>query len=150
MEKMGFSKAAYKEGMVEWLKQQDFNQILTLTFNGNASVEYAYGALKRWHARIDRVMLGRYWLDVPVEQRLFSVFFMENDNGTRHWHGMARSNSTMDFADSALRAWKKYVPYGSAHVDFYDRNGNWAKYIVKRLDRFDMRQEFVLSTQFMK
>lgn len=150
MEHTAFNTTAYKENMAGWLQQQRFNFIVTLTFNGNASAEHAYGTLKRWHARMDRAMLGRYWLDAPAEQRLFSVFFMENDNGTRHWHGLARSNSIVGFADSALKAWKKYVPYGSAHIDLYDQNGNWAHYIVKRLDRNDMRQEFVISTQFMK
>lgn len=145
-----FSKIAYKENMVEWLKQQNFSHIATLTFNGGASTEHAYATLKRWHARMDRLMLGRHWLDAPVERRLFSVFFMENDNGTRHWHGMARSGDIAGFADNALKAWKKYVPYGGTHVDLYDRSGNWANYIVKRLDHFDMRQEFVLSTQFIK
>lgn len=139
----------YRASMADWLNENCFNRIVTLTFNRAASVEHAYCALKQWHARVDRSFLGNKWQKKSPDRRMFSIFFMENDNATRHWHGLVRSIGDEHFDEYAHSHWKEIVPYGGSHVDGYRADGKWTHYIMKRLGHDEMMKEFVLSTQFI-
>ena len=74
------SKMSYRRGIVELISSREagFELAVTLNFNRTRSFISAKGKLGEWAQRVDNFYLGRQWMNVPSDRRLFFIAFCEN------------------------------------------------------------------------
>ncbi len=127
---------------------------MTLNFNRDTDYTAARKALKAWHARVDKALLGGSWSRKARNERTFFIACVEHLDSNIHWHVMLRLGEGADtkrFDAVAEQCWEKLVKSGSlelAHLATDLENVKRARYTVKDLWQQKAIELFVLITEF--
>ncbi len=144
----------YRQGMNELLRDMEADYFVTANFNRDTSYEAARKALKGWHARVDKVLLGGSWSRKARAERTQFVAFVEHLESNLHWHLLLRLGEGADeqrFEQVAEGCWLRLVKSGSLDVEKIDTSADRARvanYVTKDLWRREARDGFVLSGEF--
>jgi len=150
----------YRKGMVELLNQQDFDFFVTLNLNQpNTNIKSGNEKLKKFHAYLDRALLGKYWHRKPYDDRTLFLAFPEHIESNLHYHLMVKlmDGKKMDFIVEAPKAWEKVMPSGSIEIgnreDDLTLNSDvdrikTAWYATKNIWNDNCRENFIISSQF--
>lgn len=98
-----------------WIPQMPLTHFVTFNFNDGRTIESAIRAIKKWHAGVDRVLLGKHFNKYPLEQRTFFLAFFEHMDTNLHAHALVCCPYD-DFNAIAKQTWDKIVPSGSLHI----------------------------------
>ncbi len=143
-----------RKAMNEMVRDMDAEYFVTLNFNRDTNYEAARNALKAWHARVDKALLGGSWRRKARNERTFFIACVEHLDSNIHWHVMLRlgeSADTQRFEAVAEQCWEKLVKSGSLklrHLATDLENVKRAHYTVKDLWQQKAIEHFVLSTEF--
>lgn len=139
--------AAFAEGLQP-------THFVTANFNRDISYEGARQALKAWHARVDRKLLGPKWLEKPFDVRTEFLATVEHMASNPHWHLLVRPAGHaggMTFEDVGGQVWQALQPAGSLDVrpllTLHDMH-RVSTYCVKDLVKSENYERFVLSREF--
>ena len=135
----------YRTGMVDFLKKQDFRNFTTLAFNRDISTAGARAYLGKLHARLDRAALGCSWSKKRIDERMFSISFIENPETNLHFHMLWRSPcfETM-LIDKMPGFWEKLVPAGNVDTQPISNIDPLTFYCTKQL----RQDSYILSSEF--
>ncbi len=141
-----------QKGLVELLVEFDSDWFVTLTFNRTG---YSYAAakvqLERFHARLDRLQLGKHWSQSTERTEFIAV--PEIRNGTLHYHLFLKlatdPRNGFDWEGSAPGLWKKIVPAGTVNIQPIGDKRRRAEYVTKDAWRCASIEHFVLSSEFI-
>lgn len=113
-----------------WAVEKEADYFITAAFNrqnsktvSTPSPSTARYHLKRWHARIDKKLLGKHWATADIDDRLFFVAFIEKLDSNPHWHmavKLADPSRAMVFEAKAAECWEKIIPSGELDVQKND------------------------------
>lgn len=162
-------KNEYTRNMKNLVSQLDGNYFVTLTFNpsktlpsstsrgnyNNWSVDKAVDALKHWHARLDRKLLGPDWRkSTKNEMRSEFIAFVEHPNSNIHWHLILKLHSPNEnvFLTEAEAIWEKLVPSGTVDIKpirTSEDNLDFSGYCSKASRPYDPASHIVFSRNFM-
>ncbi len=135
----------------DWLDSFQFNYFVTAVFNCQTSEQSAKSALKKWHSRVDRQLLGPKWSCKATSERTFFVAFEEHPDSNRHYHLMLHSNQPTTFEEVAETTWLKIVPSGALDVQPLATNADKMRttaYATKGLWQKQSLNNFIVSTEF--
>ncbi len=99
-----------KKAMNEMVRDMDAEYFVTLNFNRDTNYEAARKALRAWHARVDKALLGGSWSRKARNERTFFIACVEHLDSNIHWHVMLRlgeSTTTQRFEAVAEQCWEK-------------------------------------------
>ncbi len=139
----------------QWILDHGADLFVTANFNRDTNSEAARRNLKRWHARIDRALLGASWAKKAINQRTFFVAFVENTDSNLHYHMLLKLSDPQAkarFLDIAESAWLGLVKSGSLDIKPIETRNDLARtaaYATKQLYRSDRLEQFILSTEFI-
>ena len=140
-----------RKAMNEMVRDMDADYFVTLNFNRDTNYEAARKALKAWHARVDKALLGGSWSRKVRNERTFFIACVEHLESNIHWHVMLRLGEGADtqrFEAVAEQRWEKLVKSGSLKMWHLVTDLDEARYTVKDLWRQKAIELFVLSTEF--
>jgi hypothetical protein len=83
---VGINRERWKRAMVEHFRDIKFTHALTLAWNCSRSLETAKKDLKKFHAMVDRKLLGRTFNQRPKTGRTTAVFVFEGVGPGGHLH----------------------------------------------------------------
>jgi hypothetical protein len=144
----------YRLAMSRMLQDMDAGYFVTANFNRCTNITAARNALKAWHARMDKALLGGSWSRKCDAERTFFIGFAEHFDSNLHWHLMLRLGDKADrrvFEQKAATCWDKLVTSGCMDVkkiDTCDDTRRIANYVTKDLWHDEARNGFVVSTEF--
>ena len=165
---MYINKNEYAKEMKTWLYQFEGNYFVTLAFNpskklpnnttkgnyNNWSIDKAVDALKHWHARLDRKLLGPDWgKELKKELRTQFIAFVEHPDSNIHWHLILKLNSPKAnmFLEEADAIWEKLVPSGTIDIKpirTAKDNLDFSGYCSKASRSYDPANHIVFSSNF--
>lgn len=138
-----------------WFLRQNFTHVITLAFNRQTTLNGGRVSLKRFHARLDRALLGSRYFKRPQIERSFFYACPEHIASNLHYNLLLRVNAdqvskTTDIVDDL---WSKVVKSGSTDVqlvcDAYDY-GRWVGYLTKEQAYSAISHEnAILSNEFL-
>ena len=136
---------AYRHAFEDLVASQRPEWAITSIFNGPTSLASGQKALRGFHARLDRALLGRNWQRQPAEQRSFCIWQPEHIASNLHYHGCMRipQGKEEKFLTIAQGIWKKLVPSGAMDINPITDISGWAHYITK-----EAVEGFIISTEF--
>lgn len=143
-----------KAGVVELLRNFDADYFVTLNANGAKTYEGMRTALKGWHARVDKRLLGHSWSRKAAEQRTQFIACVEHMNSNIHWHVLLKLGAGADatrFEAVAEGCWRQLIDSGSACVQQLTTAADverTARYVTKELWQQKAYEGFVLSGEF--
>lgn len=146
-----FDKKRLTQSMGEWLQDHGFTHFVTLAFNRMETIDSARKNLNKFHAKLDRKILGKNYYKKPKDQRTFFVAFIEHMNSNFHYHLLLKTPnqyiSRLEFhLDSS---WQKVVNSGSSNVQaIYDHRG-CTSYCLKEQSNLKHFNNFILSHEFL-
>lgn len=141
--------------MASFIKQLNPTHFITANFNRDTNWQAARQCLKRWHARIDRKLLGKHWSTRGRTARTLFISFGERPDTNLHWHMLLRLGSGADrakFEAIAGEEWQQLVSSGSMKVDALQDFLSVEKtstYATKDLWRNGHIENFIISTEFI-
>lgn len=128
---------------------------VTANFNRDVSYNGAREALRSWHLRLDRRLLGPKWQKKPAENRTQFIAYVEHLSSNLHWHLLVRPPghvSQTEFSAAAKDAWGCLVEGGSLDIQIARSKADREKvasYCTKDLWIRENYEKFVLSTEFL-
>jgi hypothetical protein len=143
-----------KQAVRDMLLEMDAEYFVTANFNGDRNYAAARNALKAWHARIDRKLLGGKWSKKARHERTQYAAFVEHVDSNIHWHLLLKLGDGVDagrFEAVAADCWQQLVKSGELDVKKLNTAGDrmrTANYVVKDLWRHEAIERFVLSDEF--
>ena len=141
--------------MVDFLSaNSEYAFFITANFNRDTNYTAARKAIKGWHARIDKKLLGGRWSKKPNNERTQFVAFVEHEDSNLHLHLMVRlgdGTRPWKFQLMASECWRKLI--GSGTMDVRKINSptdreRIANYITKELPQNRAIEHFILSNEF--
>tara|TARA_B100000989_G_C19447988_1_gene430417 strand:- start:425 stop:955 length:531 start_codon:yes stop_codon:yes gene_type:complete len=99
----------------DWLLTIPFTHFITFNFNRQATHKSATNALRKWHAGIDRRMLGRHFNKLDASNRTFFWAFFEHAETNLHAHALVICHKA-EFNDLAQAVWKCVIPSGTLDI----------------------------------
>jgi hypothetical protein len=76
-----------------WLLEQNFTHVVTLAFNRPTTLNGGRVSLNRFHAKLDRLLLGPRWYKKPQHERSFFHAYPENISSNLHYNMPLRVNA---------------------------------------------------------
>ena len=136
----------YRDGFIELIELQDFKYFTTLVFNRDITEHGARHYLRQLHARLDRMTLGPDWAKKdPINERLFSISFIENQLTNLHFHTLWRSpQHEAKLVEAMPGIWEKLMPSGNVKTLLLSKNINRSWYSTKQLTP----DSYILSSEF--
>ncbi|MGB4107665.1 MAG: hypothetical protein WBK55_07695 [Alphaproteobacteria bacterium] len=130
-----------------WLDSQNFTHFMTLVFNRPETLDSARDKLKKFHANIDRRILGTNWYKKPPEERTFFIAFPEHIQSNLHYHLLTRVNREHieRFEQHAPDVWETLVKSGS--IDIQPFTGR-LDYCLKEQYKDQNYRAFIISREF--
>jgi len=152
MENSIYNNKLVRNGVRQMLAQHDWNYFVTANFNAERTQQSVRQALKRWHAKLDRKLLGGRW-QRKTEQRTLFVACCENAETNVHWHLMVKVAEKRQelFEAAAAVLWEHEVASGTMDVQKLVTKADELKaasYATKGLWLAKGIESFVLSTEF--
>lgn len=144
-----------KNAMAGFAAGLEATHFVTANFNRDITYAGAKQALKAWHARVERKLLGPKWLGKPVEARTEFLAVIEHMSSNPHWHLLVRPASgagRLTFEDVAEPVWQALQPAGSLDVQRLATHRDvrrTANYCAKDLAKPENYEGFVLSREFI-
>lgn len=138
-----------------WLKNQNFTHVVTLAFNRKTLLNGARLSLRRFHARLDRALLGANFYKKSSNKRSFFYAFPEHINSNFHYNMLLRvSAKHVDKTTAILgEKWSKVVTSGSVDVKLISNvhdYSNLLHYQVKEQSyNITSYQSYILSNEFL-
>lgn len=145
-----------RAGVETMLHEMGAGYFVTLNFNRETTYDGARTALKAWHARVDKQLLGGSWSRKPAEQRSKFMAFAEKLDTNPHWHLLLRLGDGTDaerFEQVAAECWRRLIVSGELDVKKLNTPSDQqrtAGYVTKDLWRTDAIEHFVLSEEFIQ
>lgn len=143
-----------KNGLFDLLMSFRPDLFVTVTFNLNYSYEAARLKLKRFHARLDHLQLGKNWCLSP--DRTLFIAVPEMKGGTLHFHLLLRLPETARngfvFENEAPVLWKRITPAGTFHckrIETAEDHAKEANYLVKNAWHFRSQETYIVSSEFV-
>jgi hypothetical protein len=141
-----------QKGVQQMLAKHDWNYFVTANFNTERTDTGVRQTLKRWHAKLDRRLLGGRW-QKKIEQRTLFVACCENAATNVHWHMMVKvtEKGQQQFDTTAAALWENEVASGTMDVQRLATKEDELKaasYATKGLWLAKGIESFVLSTEF--
>jgi hypothetical protein len=152
---MMMGRRAIRAGMAEMLSSFEAEYFVTLNANGAKTYEGMRTALKGWHARVDKRLLGGSWQRKAAEQRTQFIGCVEHVHSNIHWHLLLKLGAGAEaerFEAVADGCWQKLIRSGSSCVQKLataEDMGRTARYMTKELWQQKAYDGFVLSGEFI-
>jgi len=144
-----------KHGLFQFLMDFDADLFVTLTLNLGYSLAAAKRKLEAFHARLDRLQLGKSWCKSEDRTRFIAV--PETKNGTIHYHLLLKlpthARVGFDFEKSAPALWKKITPAGTFDVKpikIQADHVGFANYMTKQPWHHKSQENYILWSEFVK
>ena len=137
----------YKKALEKFIMDRNLPHFVTFNFNRRCSANAANKYIRRWHARVDRYLLGRNWSKKASDERTEYIGFIENIESNTHVHTMlryAQSNRSVPI-DVQIAFWKKIVPGGQLDIQLARSRRKVASYITKALKCRAHYESFLIS-----
>jgi alkanesulfonate monooxygenase SsuD/methylene tetrahydromethanopterin reductase-like flavin-dependent oxidoreductase (luciferase family) len=132
--------AGCRQAVRDWAAQRGCELFVTLVFNRATTERAALQALRDFHARVDRKLLGHNWCK-RTGRRTAYVAVLENVETNLHIHLLtaAADGKAWDFCKAAVKAWARIAPAGNADITPASNPAAAADYMLKkiRLDTLD-------------
>lgn len=132
-----YERKRLQKAMRDFVIEQGADYFVTAAFNRNISRDNAQRKLYRWHAYIDKKLLGKNWCAAPPERRLKFAAFAEHLSSNLHWHIMVKladADRADVFEHTASKCWKRCVESGDMDVQ-------------KLYEDFDVRKTCIYATK---
>jgi hypothetical protein len=128
------STPAYRDGLREMICSHDPTHFVTLAFNRDIQLEPAEKALRAFHARLDRAVLGPRLLNSGVKRSKY-IALAENVDTNFHFHAafIIAPDSSSAYVHTMPGIWEKLMPGGSIDVQQVTFAGGLAGYITKQI-----------------
>jgi hypothetical protein len=126
--------ASYRTSIADLVEAENPALAITLAFNRDTTPAAAARDLRHFHARLDRLVLGRFWAK-RSDGRSTYVAVIEHAETNLHIHlALSCAPEFVDqIAAAAAGIWKEMIPSGSVKVfDVFDAPG-WGRYISKAI-----------------
>lgn len=130
---------------------REVTHALTISYNHPASADRARFDLRRLHARLDRLLLGRRFNQRPGTSRTWFAACVENLNSNTHVHLAVRAPEGREADMEALFAtthnpWSLLAPHASHHLQRVHDAEGWAAYCLKEMSSSG---DLILSDEFL-
>jgi hypothetical protein len=138
-----------------WLLDQGFTHGVTLAFNRKTTLNGGRKSLKRFHAYLDRALLGTHWHKKPNLDRTFFIAFPEHIDSNLHYNLLLRVRDTniQKTADIIPQIWSKVVPSGSVDVKLVSEAYDYSKlidyYTKEQMFNIMSYQSYIISNEFL-
>jgi hypothetical protein len=140
---------------LSWVKRQNFTHVVTLAFNRPTTLNAGRASLRKFHARLDRALLGPKFFKKPKIERSFFYAFPEKINSNFHYNMLLRVNADYVDKTTAIIAekWSKVVISGSVDVKLvtnaYDYDGLLHYQTKEQTYNRTSYQSYILSSEFL-
>lgn len=144
------------QAMVQWFADNDYNYFVTLAFNQKStSADYARNTLKRFSARLDRVLLGSDWCKKPCHERTAFFAYPEHMSSNFHYHlvMVVNEKDKQDIATVIDKCWQNLVYSGSTDVQCFtdhETPEKGVKYCLKDQIKNENYENFIVNSEFFK
>ena len=141
-----------RDGWIDFIRRNDFTDLLTLNFNRPATAMMGRKQLGRFLQRLDRYLVGPRYAK-HMGRRTFGVAFPEHATSNFHFHCPVRFNNPSPMANPGFHDaiglfWKQEVCGGTTDIrPIYDPTG-LAHYISKELLKLERFQNIILFSEF--
>lgn len=137
-----------------WLGERKFTHFITFNFNGPTSLASGRNALKNFHARLDRKLLGRNFNKLPADDRSLFFAFPEHVESNLHYHALLRCPDMRLSVFGLGGIWERLVPAGDVHIIKMEDKApedleRVARYISKEAWKPSAYDGFIISTEFI-
>ena len=126
----------------------------TAAFNDFASLQRGYDALKFFHSKLDRKLLGKHYYKQPRKNRTLFLAFPEHIESNLHYHlVIARPHlNEQRVLNLAPVVWQKVCRMGDLKIDSLKENDDvraTSFYSTKDVFKEQSYENFIISTQFL-
>jgi hypothetical protein len=148
-----FSNPAIRKAVCDMLAERQWDYFVTASLHKAANQLTARNALKDWHKRLDRKLLGGR-CHRKDDARTFFMAFVEGGETNLHWHMLVKLNCEKHdlFSPVAEQAWSQVVPSGTLDIQQIQSGttNRVAGYATKGLYEDKAIEGFVISTEFQR
>lgn len=124
----------YRAECIRWMTELRPDLFVTFVFNRSIGLDEAQRNFEEFHARLDRKLLGRSYLDRPAERTVY-IATIEKPDANIHIHALFKVTAAqrMCFGEVAPAIWVKLVEAGNLDIKPIHCAEGAARYITKEL-----------------
>jgi hypothetical protein len=142
-----------QSGMRKMMAQYEWDFFVTANLNRATNWLGAKNALRHWHRKTDKELLGAGW-QRRKSQKMFFIACCEGGETNLHWHILlkVKKGRHAKFTDMAEGFWKQIIPSGSMDVQIIPSKEDAERvirYATKDFWRSTEIEQFVLSSEFV-